>query len=108
MHPAYIAALGDKAWTQKMADQGIAGNSLHCSAVDIGALMRVAGSVGVPLEALDISAEKSVVAACRHGLFVCRCDQYIAWRGNALPVHCDELVAMLRGVPVPRRAVDLS
>ena len=64
--------------------------------VDVGRLLAAAGAKKVPLALLDPQAEK-VPAAYRHKLVLCRSDQHVAWRGDAVPQDAAGLVEMLRG-----------
>jgi 2-polyprenyl-6-methoxyphenol hydroxylase-like FAD-dependent oxidoreductase len=52
----------------------------------------------VPLTVLDVDAD-DVPDAYRHALVLCRSDQHVVWRGDALPADCAALVEKLRGVP---------
>jgi len=49
-----------------------------------------------PLTVLDVRADK-VPGAYRHKLVLCRSDQHVAWRGDAVPADAPALVDMLRG-----------
>lgn len=63
---------------------------------DVAALVAAARLRGVPLTVLDIR-QRDVPDAYRHRLVLCRDDQHVAWRGDAVPEDALGLVDMLRG-----------
>lgn len=67
--------------------------------VDARPLMEAAAARGVPLVLLDVDSLE-VPEAYRHKLVLCRADQHVAWRGDALPDDAGELVELLRGARV--------
>jgi 2-polyprenyl-6-methoxyphenol hydroxylase-like FAD-dependent oxidoreductase len=73
---------------------------------DVAPLQAAARARGMPLTVIDI-AGVDVPSAYRHALVLCRDDQHVAWRGDALPADASGLVAMLcgaRGAQRERRA----
>jgi len=64
---------------------------------DTAALQAAAAAAGVPLRVLDVSAEAACPAEYRHALLLCRPDQHVAWRGQAVPADAAALVQRLRG-----------
>jgi 2-polyprenyl-6-methoxyphenol hydroxylase-like FAD-dependent oxidoreductase len=58
----------------------------------------------VPLQLLDLQGQPDIPPAYRHALVLCRSDQHVVWRGNALPEAADALVGMLRGAAPARQA----
>ncbi len=62
-------------------------------AADVAPLTEAARAAGVPLTLLDAPAP----AAIRHRLVLARCDQQVAWRGDALPDDLPRFVAKLAG-----------
>lgn len=65
-------------------------------AVDVKHLLAAAEAKKMPLAVFDVHADK-LPDAYRHKLVLCRCDQHVAWRGDAVPVDAAALVEMLRG-----------
>jgi hypothetical protein len=65
-------------------------------AVDVGPLLAAAQAKAMPIEVLDVQAGR-VPDAYRHKLVLCRSDQHVAWRGDAVPADATALVEMLRG-----------
>ena len=65
--------------------------------VATGALAEAAARAGVPLQVLDIAAEAHRPDTYTHALLLCRPDQHVVWRGQAVPADVDGLLAMLRG-----------
>jgi hypothetical protein len=64
--------------------------------LDVGPLENAAEAGGVPLTILDISVpEADELYGAR--LVLVRPDQYIAWRGDALPAEPDSLLARVTG-----------
>lgn len=63
---------------------------------DVAPLQSAAHERGMPLTIVDISGVEPP-AAYRHALVLCRDDQHVAWRGDALPADARGLVAMLCG-----------
>lgn len=68
--------------------------------VATGALVDAAARAGVPLQVLDVAAEAARPDTYSHALLLCRPDQHVVWRGQALPAEVGGLVAMLRGAGV--------
>lgn len=68
--------------------------------LDVQPLLAAARQRGMPLVLLDVDALE-VPDAYRHKLVLCRADQHVAWRGDALPQDSGELVELLRGARVP-------
>jgi 2-polyprenyl-6-methoxyphenol hydroxylase-like FAD-dependent oxidoreductase len=69
---------------------------------DSTALQTAAASQGVPLTVLDVSREPQRPDLYRHALLLCRPDQHVVWRGDAVPEDAPSLVAMLRGAQAGR------
>jgi 2-polyprenyl-6-methoxyphenol hydroxylase-like FAD-dependent oxidoreductase len=65
-------------------------------AVDVRPLLTAAQARGVPITVLDLAGAK-VPAAYRHPLVLCRDDQHVAWRADAVPADAMALVDRLRG-----------
>jgi len=65
--------------------------------VDAAPLLQAAAAAGVPLQLLDIAAEPQRPAEYTQALLLCRPDQHVVWRGDALPHDVAGLVQMLRG-----------
>ena len=63
---------------------------------DVGALLAAARGKSMPLALLDLEA-KGIPNAYRHKLVLCRSDQHVAWRGDALSEDPTALVELLRG-----------
>lgn len=64
--------------------------------VDVSGLESTARQSGLPLVVIDVDGEDTP-PAYEHKLVMCRSDQHVAWRGNAIPVPAAELVSRLRG-----------
>jgi 2-polyprenyl-6-methoxyphenol hydroxylase-like FAD-dependent oxidoreductase len=67
--------------------------------LDVTPLLAAAAVHGMPLSVLDIDGA-DVPAEYRHKLVLCRPDQHIAWRGDALPGDATTWVDKLRGCGV--------
>ena len=65
-------------------------------AADVTALLQAAKASRLPLTLLDVDAA-DIPEAYRHKLVLCRADQHVVWRGNAVPTRPAELVDVLRG-----------
>lgn len=65
-------------------------------AVDVAPLLQAAQARRMPVTLLDV-ARVAVPQAYRHKLVLCRDDQHVAWRADALPADAMELVDLLRG-----------
>lgn len=65
---------------------------------DVSALADASAAAGVPLKVLTPVAKGGWPAAYRHKLVLCRADQHVVWRGDALPGHVAEFIARLRGL----------
>jgi 2-polyprenyl-6-methoxyphenol hydroxylase-like FAD-dependent oxidoreductase len=63
---------------------------------DVGPLQAAARARRVPLTVLDLEGV-AIPDSYRHNLVLCRDDQHIAWRGDAVPADATALVEMLRG-----------
>ncbi|HEY0825674.1 MAG TPA: FAD-dependent oxidoreductase [Ramlibacter sp.] len=64
--------------------------------VDIAPLLAAARAREVPLAVVDVG-DAQVPAAYRHKLVLCRDDQHVAWRADAVPEQPLALVDLLRG-----------
>jgi 2-polyprenyl-6-methoxyphenol hydroxylase-like FAD-dependent oxidoreductase len=67
------------------------------SQVDVAPLLSAAGERKLPLVVLDLPAGVVAPPAYRHKLVMCRADQHVAWRGDAVPADAGDLVDLLRG-----------
>jgi hypothetical protein len=65
-------------------------------AVEPGPLLAAARERHLPLEVVDIAGVE-VPQGYRHKLVLCRDDQHVAWRGDAVPADALALVDLLRG-----------
>ena len=74
------------------------GYTLLCfdPAVDVTPLLDAASTRGVPVVSLQLD-RLSAGEGYRHALVLCREDQHVAWRGDALPHDVGRLVDLLRG-----------
>jgi 2-polyprenyl-6-methoxyphenol hydroxylase-like FAD-dependent oxidoreductase len=73
---------------------------IDAESVDVQPLQRAAADRGVPLSVLDVSVPEAATLYERR-LVLIRPDQYIAWRGDALPPDPDALIARVTGHAVP-------
>jgi 2-polyprenyl-6-methoxyphenol hydroxylase-like FAD-dependent oxidoreductase len=64
--------------------------------VDAAPLASAAAARGVPLALLDVVGTIAP-PEYRHALVLCRADQHVAWRGDAVPADPGELIERLRG-----------
>lgn len=64
---------------------------------DVAPLQAAAERRRMPLTIVDVDRDAIVPDAYRHKLLVCRDDQHVAWRGDALPADVTGLVARLCG-----------
>lgn len=65
-------------------------------AIDVSAFEEAASQCGLPVVVLDVDDEDAP-PAYEHKLVLCRSDQQVAWRGDAVPTTATALVAKLRG-----------
>lgn len=65
--------------------------------VDVRPLLAAAQARKLPLQVLDVHAGQEIPPAYRHKLVLCRADQHVAWRGDAVPADAAGLVDLLRG-----------
>jgi 2-polyprenyl-6-methoxyphenol hydroxylase-like FAD-dependent oxidoreductase len=68
---------------------------------DVQPLVAAAQARRLPLLVLDVEARGELPAAYRHKLVMCRADQHVAWRGDAVPANAAGLVELLRGAARP-------
>lgn len=66
------------------------------SAADVRPLLAAARARETPLELLEVQAGE-IPPAYRHKLVLCRADQHVVWRGDAVPADAGALVDLLRG-----------
>jgi hypothetical protein len=71
--------------------------------IDVSTLLQAAAERGVPMALLDLQGE-TLPPEYQHKLLLCRTDQHVAWRGNAVPVHALALIDRLRGAAVHQEA----
>lgn len=64
--------------------------------VDVQPLVAAARARQLPLKVLDLQGE-ALPEAYRHKLVLCRSDQHVAWRADAVPADAAALVELLRG-----------
>ncbi|MDQ6882373.1 MAG: monooxygenase, partial [Pseudomonadota bacterium] len=65
-------------------------------AADVTALVAAAQEKKMPLTLMEVKAT-SIPLAYRHRLLLCRSDQHVAWRGDAISADAAALVELLRG-----------
>lgn len=65
--------------------------------VDVQALRDAARQQQIPLLAIDLLPRDALPPAYQHKLLLCRSDQHVVWRGNALPADPLALIAVLSG-----------
>jgi len=63
---------------------------------DVQPLLAAAQSRAMPLDLVEVQAGE-VPPAYRHKLVLCRADQHVVWRGDAVPADAAGLVDLLRG-----------
>jgi 2-polyprenyl-6-methoxyphenol hydroxylase-like FAD-dependent oxidoreductase len=68
--------------------------------VSVAPLAWAAHERGLPMTVLDASRE-AAPAEYRHALVLCRADQHVAWRGDAVPENPHALIDRLCGKPTP-------
>lgn len=66
------------------------------SRINTGPLVHAAHKRGVPIKVLDLKPSEAD-GQYEMGLTLVRADQYVAWRGNAVPADATELVDLIRG-----------
>jgi len=64
--------------------------------IDVDPLMSAAALHGVPIALLDVRLTKTT-DIYRHKLVLNRPDGHVAWRGDAVPAHPAELIALISG-----------
>ncbi|MGE3349631.1 MAG: FAD-dependent oxidoreductase [Ramlibacter sp.] len=64
---------------------------------NVGTLVDAARAQRLPLQVLDVQPRDPLPEAYRHALVLCRADQHVVWRGDAVPADAAGLVAVLRG-----------
>lgn len=64
--------------------------------VDAEPLSAAAAAAGMPLEVIDVPVG-AAPAEYKNALVICREDQHVAWRGDAVPADSAALVDLLRG-----------
>jgi hypothetical protein len=69
---------------------------------DAQPLLQAAQAQRVPMTVLDISAEPHRPSEYSQAWVLCRSDQHVVWRGQALPESLSAFVDMLRGAAAPR------
>ena len=67
------------------------------SQVDVTPLLQAARSMHIPLTHLKLHQEPELPPAYGHALVLCRSDQHVVWRGQALPENMTDFLALLRG-----------
>ena len=66
------------------------------SSVDVSGLLQAAAERGLPMALLDLQGE-TLPSEYQHTLLLCRPDQHVAWRGDAVPAQPLALIDQLRG-----------
>ena len=66
--------------------------------LDISALVQASQKHSMPLKVINLKGQSAVPEIYQHKLVICRTDQHIAWRGNALPKDIGAFIQTLRGV----------
>ena len=66
------------------------------AAADVSPLQQEARRVGLPLKVEPIR-DAQIAALYQKKLVLVRPDGFVAWRGDALPERCDQLIATIRG-----------
>lgn len=66
------------------------------SGIEVHSLLSAAQARGMPLTVLDVRPEEAP-DVYRHNFLMCRADQHVAWRGNAIPANPIGLVDRLCG-----------
>ncbi len=64
--------------------------------LDVSAILGAAKKVGMPMEVVDIEAG-AADGVYDHKLVLSRPDQYVAWRGNEVPIDAGALIDQVRG-----------
>jgi hypothetical protein len=64
--------------------------------LDVAPLVDAAKARAMPMQLLDVP-RRAAPAEYRHALVLCRADQHVAWRGDAVPADPRALVDRLRG-----------
>ena len=67
------------------------------AAANVQRLLEAASVRGMPITLIDVAAPAQGPAAYRHALVLCREDQHVAWRGDAVPADVSSLVRKLCG-----------
>ncbi len=67
------------------------------ASADAQELVDAAQAQGIPMTLIDLSAEPKLPEAYQHKLVLCRTDQHVVWRGDALPQAMSEFTKLLRG-----------
>ena len=67
--------------------------------IDVQELLKMAEGYDMPLNLIDLEDETDKPAAYEHALVLCRTDQHVVWRGQALPASLPEFMSFLRGQP---------
>jgi hypothetical protein len=65
---------------------------------DFASLLIASKEAGMPLEVVKLQTKDALPAAYQHKLLLCRSDQHVVWRGDALPADAQALVRQLCGV----------
>lgn len=74
--------------------------------INIGPLVHAAHRRGVPIKVLDLTPSEAN-GQYEMGLTLVRADQYVAWRGNAVPGDPTELVDVIRGAARVRESAEV-
>lgn len=74
--------------------------------INIGPLVHAAHRRGVPIKVLDVTPSEAN-GQYEMGLTLVRADQYVAWRGNAVPGDPTELVDVIRGAARVRESAEV-
>jgi hypothetical protein len=68
------------------------------ASADAQSLLDAVQAQGIPLTLIDLSSESKIPDAYKHKWVLCRTDQHVVWRGDALPHAMPEFTKLLRGI----------
>ena len=69
------------------------------ASVEVHGFLDAAQNMKIPLQLIDLHAQSQVPSAYQHRLILCRTDQHVIWRGDALEAAHQPLLDVLRGAP---------
>ena len=68
------------------------------ASADAQSLLDAVQAQGIPVTLIDLSSESKIPDAYKHKWVLCRTDQHVVWRGDALPHAMPEFTKLLRGI----------